>query len=329
MLIAGLCLAGFTLWLCWHPREPEWQGIALRQWVEHLRQAGERPQAFRALREIGPNSIPFILRLRQERDTWLYDHYREQWWPRLPQWLQTRLGDPISPAFDDFLIRDALAATGPAGIPRLAQSLKNSHEGTRLSVLLALQSHAKQGADLSPALPDLMRAMDDPSPDVRIYSAKTLGLMGPAAAPAIDLLIRRLSDAEIEVSGHGLFPRGSEGEVPGGSVQAACAAALGRIGPAARPALPALAGFEHHANPDLRFKALVARRQLGDCVPQFVPLILSAIVTQIESESYLIAQIQQLTLTGEEKTNLIQNLLTNRACHEEAVAWQQNLRTNL
>jgi HEAT repeat protein len=89
-------------------------------------------------------------------------------------------------------------------------------------VLLALAFKA-MGATGAPAIPQLLRAMDDPSENVRVSAAGALGAMGPAARSAVPALT-----AKLQVTGEA------------GSVLRSAATALGDIGPDAASAIPAL-----------------------------------------------------------------------------------------
>lgn len=74
------------------------------------------------------------------------------------------------------------------------------------------------------AIPGLVKALDDPSPYVRALAADTLGNIGPAAKPVVQILSRHLLTANEQI----VF------------VLRSIAAALGNIGPEAASALPAL-----------------------------------------------------------------------------------------
>lgn len=128
-----------------------------------------------------------------------------------------------------------LARTGPAGwakaavvrppvipesVPGLAAALNDPDPVTRGLAALELKN---KGRAAKPALGALIAKLKDPDVIVRMMSANAIGAMGPQAASAVLALIAACR-IENEVT----------------HVLRACAAALGEIGPAASPALPAL-----------------------------------------------------------------------------------------
>lgn len=72
-----------------------------------------------------------------------------------------------------------------------------------------------------PAVPALVRTLDDPDANARVQAANALARLGPAAADAVPALTEALDD-------------------PDPLVRQAAARALGQIGPAAESAIPAL-----------------------------------------------------------------------------------------
>jgi hypothetical protein len=120
------------------------------------------------------------------------------------------------------------------------------------------------------------RALDDPDPFVRGLAALTLRDAGPAAYPALDLLIARLKDSDENVrlmSADAIARQGKRAaravpaliaacEVPGEHVhvERSLADALGSIGPDATPALPVLHKLE--SIPRVRWAARAAIRQI-------------------------------------------------------------------
>ena len=79
------------------------------------------------------------------------------------------------------------------------------------------------GQKAAPAVPELIRALDDPVVYVRCPAADALGAIGPAAKAAVQPLVKRLMVQNEEAY-----------------VLESVVAALGDMGPEAKPALPAL-----------------------------------------------------------------------------------------
>jgi HEAT repeat protein len=121
-----------------------------------------------------------------------------------------------------------------------------------------------------------MRALDDPDPVIRGLAALTLRDAGPAANPALDLLVARLKDPDENVrlmSAEAIARQGKRAGRAVSALIAACevsgehvhvlrsaAGALGAIGPDAAQALPVLRKLE--AIPRVRWAARAAIRQI-------------------------------------------------------------------
>jgi hypothetical protein len=121
-----------------------------------------------------------------------------------------------------------------------------------------------------------LRAIDDPDPFIRGLAALTLRDAGPAAYPALALLIARLKDPDENVrlmSADAIARQGKRAAPAIPALIAACkvsgehvhvlrsaAGALGAIGPGADPALPVLRKLE--AMPRVRWAARAAIRQI-------------------------------------------------------------------
>jgi HEAT repeat protein len=139
-------------------------------------------------------------------------------------------GQPL-PIPESEIIRDAayreLHRLGPAAVTVLARAYHDPDEQLRRNVALALLVLSGgiwpglDKVDVSLALPELTAALGDVDPDVRAWSAQAIGMIGPAARPAVSALIRLLDSADE------------------GSRNSACIALRG-VGPAAGNALPAL-----------------------------------------------------------------------------------------
>jgi HEAT repeat protein len=112
---------------------------------------------------------------------------------------------------------DSLGRMGPEGLPPLLDLLRlpdiDQEFGRRIKSYLDFRY-----SDVR-ALPILVETLEHPDPDVREWAASCLGELGPRAAPAVDALVRCLSDRETRE--HAM-------------------AALGRIGPGAAGAVEAL-----------------------------------------------------------------------------------------
>lgn len=150
----------------------------------------------------------------------------------------------------------ALLALGRMGraakstAPQILPHLKESNAKIRVQAAWALQA---MGEEPTPLLSVLMAALKDPQKDVRLLAIETLGRMGKTAKPAIPLLITVLKDPNPRLES---LVRTKAAEALGqlGETQILIAAlqdqkprvrwraayVLGRMGTAAKPAIPAL-----------------------------------------------------------------------------------------
>lgn len=104
------------------------------------------------------------------------------------------------------------------------------------------------------AVPNLIRALDDKSGLIRREAAKTLAMVGPKAAPAVDKLATVLGD-------------------PDPSIRNAALAALAMIGPESTGALSAIIPQLSAAELPVRYSAIFAVGKIGPTAKQAIPLL--------------------------------------------------------
>jgi WD40 repeat protein len=122
----------------------------------------------------------------------------------------------------------------PAGITELAHDLGGHDLGRRLAAARAL---GKLGPEARSAVPDLLRALTDDNADVRTEALTSLQLIGSPEAKDVPLLVPLLRNVR--------FPDG----------QRYALEMLGKLGPAAEPAVSALVEGLSDANDRIRFKS--------------------------------------------------------------------------
>jgi CubicO group peptidase (beta-lactamase class C family) len=175
----------------------------------------------------------------------------------------------------------ALSKLGEAAVPALAQGLTARNPDVRAGAARAL---AGIGKPATAALQELCRALEDPQEMVRQSAAEALGGIGTGAAAAIAPLLARLSDADPFVIGSAAEALGRIGTaaVPGlirvlESREAASwpsTIALGKIGPDAAPAVPALARALSSEQEKVRWGAAMALANIGRIAePAVTPLL--------------------------------------------------------
>ncbi|MBN1672353.1 MAG: HEAT repeat domain-containing protein [Kiritimatiellae bacterium] len=184
-----------------------------------------RVWAARALGKIGAparGAVPGIAKIlkQTDRDARLaavqaLDQLDPQCRACLPD-LVAALGDP------DMLVRDAVvtlaAKAGKDAVPRLRAALRDPNAGIRCGAASAL---GKIGPDAAAGAGDLVKALDDSDRHARRAAVEALGRMPVALVPYVPKLAAVLKHQD-------------------DSVAREVARVLGRIGPAARAAAPAL-----------------------------------------------------------------------------------------
>jgi hypothetical protein len=128
------------------------------------------------------------------------------------------------------------------GVPAIAAGISDPDPQARSRAIDVLET---LGPAAQPALPVLIKALEDPDRFVRWSAARTIGRLAPAeSTPAAEALARCLADTDLDV-------------------QQAAARALESYGPAAACAVPALArALDTHSTP-LKLAILRALKAIG------------------------------------------------------------------
>lgn len=146
-------------------------------------------------------------------------------------------------------IERRLHALGQDCLPALTKALSDPdvqmRRNSELVMIMLAGGYAglRPKLDIRPAIPELMKAMQDQDKDVRAWAAHALAEIGPDAKDTVPLLIKQLADPEE------------------GPRNTSCMA-LGRIGPAAKDALPALRAALNDPKKDVRQFARGAIRHI-------------------------------------------------------------------
>ncbi len=155
-------LLGAFAWFVFRQKEPEYRGRSLTFWLEQeVDNGGLDPEAETAIRAMGADALPELLRMLGTKDTAI-----------------RRSLVALSQKLKWFAIR-----------PRDQRLVLGFHG------FLAL------GAAALPVAPDLIRYLDNPDPQVRGYAAFALGRIGSGAQAAIPKLIRNLSNGSTNIAG--------------------------------------------------------------------------------------------------------------------------------
>jgi hypothetical protein len=267
-----LCLTAFcgVIWFLpgyLSPAEPVWQGKKLGQWLTECSSDDPRDltdSAQRAIRAMGTNALPFLLRMVGTTDSGakheLRSRFNTSFIKRLtPMHYNYRisgaagieaLGEMAAPAAPELIkMLDneqteypaalGLGAIGPPAIPLLVQTLTNRSGSIRMGAVQALNfMHGAEGAIL-----DLLRCLDDPEPGVRICAAVALGDMRKQPDRVVPKLMERLNDTD-------------------GSVRAGAAMAIGLFQAQARMAVPKLKELQNDPSVEVRRQATIALQRV-------------------------------------------------------------------
>ena len=216
-LVAVLLALGIPFvigWQIWsNTREPGYQGKRLTVWLdegcENFDWAG--PNTEEAIRAMGKDAIPTLLHLVSTRDS----AYR-------------RIVIKLSRDYDSFPVhlrnRDRLQQMGAFGFRVL-------------------------GDEARPAVPALIKLLDDRDLQVRMAAEYSLAVIGPPSRPAVPVLTKLLTAAA--------SPSSDAGEL------GLPAYALGEIGPAATSAVPQLSALDNNSYAGVRPAIRVALAKIN------------------------------------------------------------------
>jgi hypothetical protein len=225
-IVPAMLLAGLA-WIIFHPKseppEPMYQGKPLSQWLAAYdpantnRQPALMKETQNAIRQMGTNSIPIMLRMLERHDS------------------------PIKARFMELMRRQSLFKT--EFIPEL-----NRYERAAMGLEVL-------GQRASNAVPELIRIYDmNHSQNSQVIIARVLGLMGPTAQAAVPSLLRDAASTNNYLYASAVFALSricsdAHTAVPvlvdalqssNRSVRITAASRLGAFGPEAKAAVPAL-----------------------------------------------------------------------------------------
>ena len=148
--------------------------------------------------------------------------------------------------------QEELGEIGPPAVPALIRALNDTSVNVRGGAARAL---GQIGTAAKVAVPDLIRALRDVNTNARKSAAIALGHIGRAAEEAVPALIQALTDKDHPVRRYAAW-------------------ALGRIGLAAKAAVPDLSQALKDENTKVRQTAVTALGQIG---PAAVPALTQAL----------------------------------------------------
>lgn len=242
----------FVLWVTFHSREPEYQGKKLGEWLRQIEAAQdiesrEWQEATHAVRQIGTNALPHLVRGLQASD---------------PRWKIEALdwaGQMLSKDLSDHLARrdrdralltfHVLGPMARPAVPDVAALITNANPDFADAAFAALTQ-----IGIAECVPPLVLALTNGSAILRPAAVVSLGLLRGAAGDAVPALVAALQDVNVNLRieaarALGLIRQNPRMAVPALTralgetnlqfVQTA-ALALGAFGTDAEAALPAL-----------------------------------------------------------------------------------------
>jgi HEAT repeat protein len=291
-------LAGVIGWQGLREREPVYQGKRLSRWVKDYalvfrlppNAAPSTPNADEAVRQIGTNAIPTLLRMLRAKDSPLKDklvalaqrqHIIKIEYTPAEQWngaapfafgvLGAKAQSAV-PALIEIANRNisfdsqssaimALGFIGPSAkeaVPSLPGWATNANAEVREISIIGL---GEIGAEPDRVVPALIHALHDPDAEVQGKAAWALGKLRPDAKVAVPALVEFLKDTRADEQADRL--RAIE--------------ALGFIGPSAKEAVPSLLEWATNADPNVRHYAIEALGEIHAELGRVVPVLIRAL----------------------------------------------------
>jgi hypothetical protein len=234
LLLAILLVAvvGGVAWRMSRQREPVYKGKPLSYWLSesdpHESFEPFESESNKALREIGTNAIPTLLRMLRASDSsfklkviGLID--KQRFVPvnftkaSTLNWRADNgfsvLGERASNAVPALIqihehkysissqnaVADALGAIGPPAASAVPVLLREATKPTGVTRIYALRALGRIHAQSELVVPGLVKCLGDRDPDVKGLAASGLGQLGPEGKTAVPALVALLNDASLSV----------------------------------------------------------------------------------------------------------------------------------
>jgi hypothetical protein len=218
-------LGGFAWFVLRTPPEPVYQGKALSYWLGGLGSRTnqvEYAKAEAAIRSIGADAIPKLLRMLRGRDTPL--KLKLIALAQKQRFIKIR---HTSAQEQSMQAAEGIRLLGPSAAPGVPQLIRLYDENPSYwSRQMVVVMFGQMGPAATSAVPTLLRGLDDTNAFVRNNAAWALGAIRSQPNSVVPELIKRLTDSEA-------------------MVRANAARALGSYGVDARTAVPALTDLFH------------------------------------------------------------------------------------
>jgi hypothetical protein len=191
LIVLGLCVAVVVALVHrLYDNEPRYRGQRLMDWVEQLDAPGaEQRQAQTAIHAIGTNAIPFLLRsVRQNA----WQQNKVAVWSKLPARMQEIVPAPDSD-YDLRLnkVPIALSLFGGAALPSLITAAQDHNVDVQF---VAVRAIGMMGPGGESALPTLIPLLAQTNEFIRTTVASAIGQIGPIRTQAIPALVAALPE---------------------------------------------------------------------------------------------------------------------------------------
>ena len=261
-IFVGGILAFSALYML-NSREPAHQGRPLTEWLADLDRhvsPSQSRKAEEAIRCIGTNALPQLLRMLQTRDSaWkrkLIELERKQSVIKLHFTTENQRHSRALAGFK------TLGADAQPAVPVLIGWLENRggpqlDSRTRMAAIATLR---ELGPPAKSAIPALIEALKENDARVQAYAAFALGAIGQEPSMVVPALAARLNDPDPVVRGNSV-------------------GALSKFGERAKAAVPALERALYDTNGNVRSLARIALRKIdpeGEAGPQEWRTLLNA-----------------------------------------------------
>jgi HEAT repeat protein len=224
-----IAIVGGVAWRALHPHEPVYGGKNLSMWLdEYVASDGHLPEAEVAIRHIGTNAIPQVLKMLAAKDS----------------------------AFKGFVINLARRQT-LVSIGRPEAAWQHGRAFQAIEIL---------GPDAALTVPGLINLFDDKETGTRVCALNSFLFLGPSGSNAVPAIIQHIGDKDADVRKSAVLALGKIHCLPKLAVPALQASlhdsdpyiamfavhGLGAFGADAKPAVPALVELLKDQNPKVR-----------------------------------------------------------------------------
>jgi hypothetical protein len=184
LLVVMVLIGGGLAWQLFENREPRYQGRNLTQWLEIYNDAAASAaktnrmdtivEARNAVRSIGTNAVPFLLKKLSARETPIERRFKRL--AGSQSWIHFHFANRRTLAYAGFHI---LGEEARSAAPALAQLTRHRDREVRF---FALESLSSLNLDAASLLPTLLQVIHDPDPDIRSIAAQILSNLSPEEA---------------------------------------------------------------------------------------------------------------------------------------------------